>query len=54
MTYSVQDLYFGALAGSIPTISMMLTSLFTVKADLSATFQASAQNLCAGDAFYYI
>lgn len=49
MTFSIQDLYFGAFAGAIPTVSMMLTSIFFVKVDLSATFQASAQNLCAGE-----
>ena len=42
------ELMFGALAGAIPTVSMISASLFTMDANLSSGFQASAQNLCAG------
>lgn len=41
----------GVLAGSLPTISMLLCSLMAVNTKFSSTFESSAQNYCAGKLF---
>jgi len=38
----------GVLAGSLPTVSMLLCSLLAFNVKFSSTFEASAQNYCAG------
>lgn len=43
-----EDLYGGVLVGSLPTVSMLLTSLLTFNAKISSTFESTAQNFCAG------
>jgi hypothetical protein len=38
----------GVLAGSLPTVSMLLCSLMAVNIEFTSTFESSAQNYCAG------
>jgi hypothetical protein len=38
----------GVLAGSLPTVSMLLCSLMAVSFKFTSTFESSAQNYCAG------
>lgn len=44
----LHTLWLGTLIGAIPTVSMMLMSLFVFNVEVSKPFEAMAQNLCAG------
>lgn len=45
---SFNSVAVGIMAGSLPTLSMMFCSLLAVNVQFTSTFEASAQNYCAG------
>eukprot|EP01032_Pedospumella_encystans_P025449 gene25449-28765_t len=45
---SMYPIYVGVLAGSLPTLSMLVCSFVAVSVQFSKTFESSAQNYCAG------